>query len=185
MVHLPYFTILHWLDLAFFLVLFIFLTILSVKAAGDNVKLLISMIFASFLATSFAAIVGLVILEKYTKKAVLLNVEQRRVLINETLVIKGEVKNIGKFKINYCKLDIQLVNSLWGKNFPKGTFFRSDGLSFFGFKQKRLAKPNEIKETKYIVTNGLEPGQIKFFSVIIPYPPYFTNAHLYYKLYCH
>jgi len=64
------------------------------------------MIFASFLVTSFGAVIGLVILEKYTKKAKLLDVKQRRVLINETLVLKGRVKNIGKFKINYCKLEI-------------------------------------------------------------------------------
>lgn len=185
MVHLPYFTILHWLDLAFFLILFIFLTILSVKAAGDNIKLLVSMIFASFLITTFAAILGLIILEKYTKKAILLNVEERRVLINETLVIKGKVKNIGKFKINYCKLNVKLVNNGWGRKIPKGTFFKPGGLKIFGFKQEKQKRPNVVKATRYIVTNGLEPGQIKFFSVVIPYPPYFTNPYLTYKLYCH
>jgi len=80
---LPYFTILHWLDIAFFIILFIFLVILSVKAAKDNVKLLLSMIFSSFLVTVFLGVLGLIILEKYTKKAILLDVKQRRVLINE------------------------------------------------------------------------------------------------------
>jgi hypothetical protein len=180
---LPYFTILHWLDLAFFLILFVVLTIISAKAAKNSTKLMISMIFASFLVTVFLAVLGLMILEKYTKKAVLLNVEQRRVLINETLVLKGQVKNVGRFKINYCKLDIKLVNNGWGSGFKKGTFFKSAGLKIFGSKQK--SRPNVIKVTKYVITNGLLPGEIKNFSVIIPYPPYFENTYLSYKLYCH
>ena len=179
----PYFTILHWLDIAFFLILFIFLAILSLKAAGNNTKLLISMIFASFLVTSFSAVLGLIILEKYTKKAILLDVKQRRVLINETLVLKGRVKNIGKFKINYCKLEIKLVNNGWGGGFSKGTFFKPGGLSLFGSKEKK--RPNIIKATRLIITDGLMPGEIKNFSAIIPYPPYFKNTYLNYKLYCH
>ena len=181
----PYFTILHWLDIAFFLLLFIFLTILSVKAAKNNVKLLLSMIFASFLITTFGAVLGLIILEKYTKKAVLLDVKQRRVLINETLVLKGRVKNIGKFKINYCKLEIKLVNNGWGGGFTKGTFLKSGGLSLFGSKEKEQKKPNVVKATRYIITDGLLPGEIKNFTAIIPYPPYFKNTYLNYKLYCH
>jgi len=180
---LPYFTILHWLDIAFFLILFIFLVILSVKAAKNSVKLLISMIFASFLVTTFMGVLGLIILEKYTKKAILLDVKQRRVLINETLVLKGRVKNIGKFKINYCKLEIKLVNNGWGGGFSKGSFFKSGGLTLFGKKEK--SRPNTIKVTRYIITDGLLAGHTKNFSAIIPYPPYFKNTFLNYKLYCH
>jgi len=182
--HIIYFTILHWLDIAFFLILFIFLTILSVQAAGNNVKLLISMIFSSFLVTTFGAVLGIIILEKYTKKAIVYDVRQRRVLINETLVLKGKVKNIGKFKINYCKLEIKLVNNGWGGGFRKGAFFKPGGLSLFGSKDKE-SRPNVVKETRYIVTDGLNPGEVKFFSAVIPYPPYFKNTYLNYKLYCH
>ena len=183
--HLPYFTILHWLDLAFFILLFIFLTILSIKAAGDSTKLLVSMIFASFLVTTFGAVLGIVILEKYTKIAVLKKVEERRVLINETMVIKGQVQNIGKFKINYCKLDVKLVNNGWGKKLPKGTFFKSGGLKLFGSKEEKQSRPNVVYATRYIITDGLLPGEIKNFSVVIPYPPYFKNTYVRYKLYCH
>jgi hypothetical protein len=182
---IPHFTILHWLDIAFFLVLFIFLTIISLKAAGNSTKLLLSMIFASFLVTAFGAVLGLIILEKYTKKAELVNVKQRRVLINETLVLKGRVKNIGKFKINYCKLEIKLVNNGFGGGYTKGSFFKPGGLSIFGSKDKKQQRPNTVKATKVIIKDGLIPGEIKDFSAIIPYPPYFKNTYLNYKLYCH
>ncbi len=182
---IPYFTILHWLDIVFFLVLFIFLVIISVKAANNNTKLLVSMIFASFLVTAFGAVLGLIVLEKYTKKVKLLDIKQRRVLLNETLVLKGRVKNIGKFKINYCKLEIKLVNNGWGGGFTKGTFFKPGGLNIFGSKDKAQARPNTIKATRVIIKDGLLPGEIKNFSATIPYPPYFKNTYLNYKLYCH
>jgi hypothetical protein len=182
---LPYFTILHWLDVAFFLLLFILLVVLSVKAAGNNVKLLLSMIFSSFLVTAFGAVLGLIILEKYTKKAVLENVTQRRVLLNETLVLKGKIKNVGKFKINYCKLEIKLVNNGWGGGFSKGSFFKSGGLNIFGSKDEKKERPNTVKATRVVLKDGLLPGEVKFFSAVIPYPPYFKNTYLNYKLYCH
>jgi hypothetical protein len=182
---IPYFTVLHWLTIAFFLILFIFLTFLSVKAANNNVKLLLSMIFASFLVTSFGAVLGIIVLEKYTKKAELLDVKSRRVFLNETLVVKGRVKNIGKFKINYCKLTVKLVNNGWGKKLQKGAFFKPGGLSLFGSKDKEKQKPNTIEVTRIIIKNGLSSGEIKNFSMIMPYPPYFSNTYINYKLYCH
>jgi len=182
---IPYFTILHWLDVAFFFVLFIFLVLISIKAASKNTKLLLSMIFASFIVTAFGAVLGLIILEKYTKKAVILDLKQRRVLLNETLVLKGRVKNVGKFKINYCKLEVKLVNNGWGGGFTKGQFFKPGGLSLFGSKDKKQSRPNTVKVTRVIIKDGLAPGEIKNFSTVIPYPPYFKNTYLNEKLYCH
>jgi len=182
---IPYFTILHWLDILFFFVLFIFLVVLSVKASNNNIKLLLSMVFASFLVTSFGAVLGLIILEKYTKKAKILDLIERRVLLNETLVLKGRVKNIGKFKINYCKLEIKLINNGWGGKIQKGDFFKPGGLKIFGSKDEEKKRPNTINATKVIIKDGLLPGEIKNFSAIIPYPPYFNNTYLNYKLYCH
>ena len=184
---IPYFTILHWLDILFFLILFIFLAMLSVKASNNNIKALLSMVFASFLVTAFGAVLGLIILEKYTKKAEILNITKRRVLLNETLVLKGRVKNIGKFKINYCKLEIKLVNNGLNekKTQQKGTtFFKSGGLDVFGSKNEKK-RPNTIEATKIIIKDGLLPGEVKNFSAITSYPPYFRNTYLNYKLYCH
>ena len=182
---IPYFTILHWLDILFFLILFIFLVVLSVKASNNNTKVLLSMIFASFLVTAFGAVLGLIILEKYTKKAKILDLTQRRVLLSEILVLKGRVKNIGKFNSNYCKLEIKLTsNELGEKKAQKGTFFKSGGLDIFGSKDEK-GQTNIVEATRIIIKDGLSPGEIKSFSAIIPYPSYFKNTYLNYKLYCH
>ena len=181
--NLPYFTILHWLDLLFFLLLFIFLVVVSVKASNNNLTLAISMIFASFLVTSFGGVLGIIILEKYTKKAKIVELKQRRVLLNETLVLKGRIKNVGKYKIGYCKLEVKLINNARSKKVEKGAFFKSGGFELFGSKKKNV-KPNIVKVSKVVIKN-LPPAITKNFSLIIPYPPYFKNTDLRTKLYCH
>ncbi len=181
--NVPYFTVLHWLDLLFFLLLFIFLVIVSIKASGSNAKIALSMIFASFLVSAFGGVLGIVILEKYTKQARIIDLKQRRVLLNETLVLKGRIKNVGDYKINYCKLKIKLVNNAYGSKLKKGSLFKSGGLNIFGSKDKNV-KPNTIEVTRVIVRK-LEPGIMKNFSVVMPYPPYFKDTYLNTKLYCH
>ena len=50
--------------------------------------------------------------------------------------LKGRVKNIGKFKINYCKLEVKLVNNGLGGKTQRGAFFKPGGLEIFGSKEK-------------------------------------------------
>ena len=180
---IPYFTTLHWLNVLFFLILFIFLVILSIKAL-DNKKTLLSMIFFSFLITVFSAVIGLIILEKYTKKAEVLNLVQRKVSLNEVLVLKGEVKNVGKFRINYCKLEIKLINLSDEKKRQKESFFfKSSGLDILGSKEQKQL--NVIEVTRVIIKDTLLPGEVKSFATILPCPSYFNDVYLKYKLYCH
>ena len=64
--NLPYFTFLHWLAIAFFIILLIALSLLSATAKKSNI--VVSGIFASFLVSVFGAVLSIIILEKYLKK---------------------------------------------------------------------------------------------------------------------
>lgn len=180
---LPHFTILHWLAVIFFFVLFLAIAILATKAQG--IKMTLSMIFAGFLVTSFGGVLSIIILEKYTKKATLLDVEQRRILFNETFVLKGRVKNIGRFKLNYCKLEVKLINNGFGKSITKGSFFKSGGFNIFGAKETKEKRPNTVEKNIVLFKSGLDPQISKNFSVIMKFPPYFRDASLRYKVHCH
>ena len=181
--HMPYFTIIHWLAIAFFIILFIALSLLSAQA--KKTSFVISGIFASFLVTTFGAGLSLIILEKYTKKAAMIKVQERRILFNETMFIKGDIQNIGKFPINYCTVSIKLVNNDRTK-FGKGTFFKSGGLNIFGSKEKQLEKPNTIyKEKVFTFKPALKPGYRQPFSIVLPYPGYFRGTMIIKHLYCH
>jgi len=181
--HIPYFSILDWLSIIFFIILFILLSLLV--AQSKNTKIVIGGIFASFLVTLFGAILSFVIIEKYTKHASFKQLESRRILFNETMFISGYIKNDGKYPLNYCKLDFKLVNTAKDM-YKKGTFFKSGGLNLFGSKEKEEAKPQIIRKIKFITfTPPLRPNFSHPFSIVLKYPGYFRNALIIKKLYCH
>jgi len=178
-----YFSIVHWLFIAFFVILFIVLSLLSAQAKKTSI--IISGIFASFLVTTFGATLSIIILEKYTKKGMMIKVKERRILFNETIFIKGYIQNVGKFPLNYCKVSIKLINND-RKNFGKGTFFKSGGLNVFGSKDKENPKPNTIyKEQIFTFKPALQKNHRKAFSVVLKYPGYFKNTMIIKKIYCH
>jgi hypothetical protein len=181
--HFPYFSILDWLTVAFFLILFITLSLLSAQATKTNI--VIGGIFTSFLVSVFGGILSIIILEKYTKSAYLSKVKERRILFNETMFIEGFIVNNGRYPLNYCKLDIKLINNDRSK-YSKGTFFQSGGFNLFGGKDKKQTKPQVIKKTKYFTFKpALKPSYSKPFSITLKYPGYFKNTMIIKKLYCH
>lgn len=183
MMHIIYFSFVHWLIIAFFILLFIVLSLLSAQAKKTSIVL--GGIFASFLVTTFGGVLGIVILEKYTKKGIMTKVQERRILFNETFMVRGYIQNVGRFPINYCKVDIKIINND-RKQFSKGTFFKSGGFDIFGSKKKEIAKPNTIEKIQYFTYKPpLKSGYFKPFSVVMKYPGYFRGAMVIKKIYCH
>ncbi len=179
---MTYFTILHWITLFVFLLIFILLVIVSKKET--NPKIFWSMVFSSFLVTSTLSLFSMFVLDKYTKKAKLVNITHRRVLLNETIMFFGQVQNIGRFKIGHCKLEVKIVNNALNVNDLSGsTFYKPrSGLGFL-FSSKEEKPSTIIKD--FVVAKNLKPGELRNFSASMPYPPYFQKADIRYKLYCH
>jgi len=181
--HIMYFSILDWLAVGFFLIFFIALSLLSAQAKSTGVVL--GGIFASFLVSTFGGVLSIVILEKYTKSAYLSKVQERRILFNETFFINGYIVNNGRFPVNYCKLEVKLINNDRNK-YTKGTFFKSGGFNIFGSKDKQEPKPQVIEKTKYFTFKPpLKPYYSQPFSITLQYPGYFRNTQVIKKLYCH
>ena len=179
-----YMTIIHWLVLLFFIALFILLVILSKRESRPNVFW--SMVFASFLVTSTAAVFSMFVLDKYTKKAKLVEIKNHRLLRSEEIVFKGKVANVGKFKIGQCKLTIKMINNpLEAGKLSGGQVFKPSGLGdFFSIKEGKNERPNTV-EREFVVAKNLEPKEVRPFTIHMPYPPYFRKTRLIYKLYCH
>jgi len=180
---MTYMTILHWLSLLFFVILFILLVFLSRKEKKRNIFW--SMVFASFLVTSTGAIFTIFALDKYTKKGKLLSIEYHRILRTEEIVFKGKVANVGKFKIGQCKLTIKMINNpINTRNLGKGQMFSPSGMEFFKSKDKKKEKKNTILK-EFVVAKNLKPRETKSFILRLDYPPYFSKPKFIYKLNCH
>ena len=178
---MTYMTIIHWLVLLFFIALFILLVIISRKESRPNVFW--SMIFASFLVTSTGAFFSMFVIDKYTKKAKLLSIENHRILRTEEIVFQGRIMNIGRFEIGRCKLSIKLINNpVESGKLNGGNIYKPSGFDFF--KPKKKEKPNTVERT-FVVAKYLKPGEIQPFTVRMHYPPYFSKTRLIYHLYCH
>lgn len=180
---LPYFTFLHWLVVAFFIIIFLLVMVLSFRV--KNINLAAGIIFSTFLFSSLGCFLGVMILEKYTKKGELSKVKQRRILFNETFTLKGFVINKGKFPLKYCKLDVKLVNEGYSQAALKGNMFKSSGFNIFGSKDETKERPNTVNKTFVLFKERLNPNLSKQFTVTLKYPPYFKNTYLNYKVNCH
>jgi len=180
---MTYFTILHWLTLFILLVIFVLLSIIALKQT--NRKILVSMLFSNFLVITMLAVFSMFVIDKYTKKAKLENVTQSRVLLTESFVLSGQIRNIGNFKIGKCKLEVKLVNNAItsGKVNGSNIFNPISGLSEL-FGKKKNQKPSTIIK-KFVIAKNFKSGELRNFSISMKYPPYFEKTYMRYKLHCH
>lgn len=180
---MTYFTILHWLTLFILLVIFVLFSIIALKQT--NKKLIASMLFSNFLVITMLAVFSMFVLDKYTKKARLENVTQKRILITESLTLSGQIRNIGKFDIGKCKLEVKLVNNAITSGEVGGSniFNPTSGLGELFGKKKNQKPSTVIKE--FVIAKNFKSGELRNFSVSMKYPPYFQKPYMNYKLYCH
>ncbi|HIP60602.1 MAG TPA: DUF2393 domain-containing protein [Campylobacterales bacterium] len=174
-------TTLHWIVVAVFVLLFLILVLLSAKE--KNVKTLLSMIFSSFLLTAAGAIFSLYALDKYTKKGKLISSSQKRDLSRESVIVRGEIRNEGNFKIGYCNVEVRISNDTTSRRGRTKSYF-SPSTSFGSMFGAKDVKSNIFKE-EYLVVENLDPKKSKTFTVSVPFPPHFANPRYRYKLFCH
>lgn len=181
---LEYFNIFHILIIVILLFLSGLLAYLS--KYEENKKIFTSLIVINFSVTLLIGIFLMFVVDKYTKKAVLESITKSRVLMNETVVIKGIIRNVGSFDISNCNIIVKLINDPISKEGLKGdAIFKPSGLSLFSWlKNDKDARPNTI-EQKVSIAKNLKIREARNFSVSIPYPPYFKNTMFITKLDCY
>lgn len=179
-----YFTVWHYLAVIVSFLLFVLLVILSLRQVKRNV--VISMIFSSFLVMSLVAVFLIMALDKYTKKAEINNLDNRRMLMSEKIVYTGYVTNVGDYTIGEVTVEFKIVNRghVTG-NVKGGNFFKPSGFfDFFSGSSAREYRPQKLVET-VVVAKNLEPGKSQFFNVTLDYPPYFEQVAHFQRLFAH
>jgi len=180
---MSYFTILHWIVLLILLVVFILFCVIALKQT--NKKILISMLFSNFIVVLLIAILAMLVLDKYTKVAKLENVTQKRILMTETFTLSGKIRNVGNFSIGKCKLKVKLVsNAMTGGNVQGSQIFTPSGLGFFKiFSSKKDERPTTVIN-EFVIAENFRSGELRNFTVSMPFPPHFQRPFMNYKLYC-
>lgn len=181
-----YFTVWHYAVVAFVTILFLLLTLLSLREKKASVRN--SMIFSSFAVMILVAAFMIMAIDKYTKKAEVYQLKNRRILTTEQIVYSGYVQNVGNYKIGEVKLEIKLVNKghVTG-NVKAGSFYKPSGfLDFFGGggNDKQKSRPQQVTET-FVIARNLRPGKSEQFHVTMPYPPYFKHTADFTRVFAH
>ncbi len=179
---MAYFTILHWIVAVILSVLLVLFSLIALKQNGK--KVIITILVINFIVISMLFVLSILILDKYTKKAQLENIVQKRILRTERLTLSGRVRNIGNFDIGKCSLEIKLVNNPMQSGSAKGSqVFTPSGFSFFSFSKKNTQPSTVIN--KFVIAKNLRSKELRNFSVSMRYPPYFKKPYMDYELYCH
>ena len=151
-----------------------------------SVKLRTSMLFSVLLIHILIGVFSIFVVDKYTKKASLYKVKNRRILSTETIAYSGFVKNSGNHTIGKVTFEVKIVNkgSATG-NIKGGSFYKSSGFfDFFSSGADVLYKPQSITK-EFVVAKNLKPGEVKSFHVYFKFPPYFRNVSHFTKVYAH
>lgn len=179
---MTYFTLLHWFVIVIIFLLFCLVLVLTIRNHDGKSSLfapILANIFIMGIFTSFA-IYGL---DKYTKVARLENITQKKVLINESFSISGQIRNIGNFQIGKCVLEVKISNELSDTTGSESIVFQpKSALSNF-FRKDTDSSVATTKE--FVIAENLHKNEMRNFTVFMRYPPSFSKPYIRYELYCH
>lgn len=176
---MSYFNLFHILMLLLIIAMFggfTYLIILKEK----RVKIAISFIIANVAVMSSLAIISMILIDKYTKVAVINDLYGKRTLINETISYSGVVKNVGYGYINSCVMNIELINTPVKK-------LEASAFENRGFFQTYIGSSHSQKgsqKAEFLIVKDLASGEQKSFSFTMPYPAHFKNHTTNYTLNC-
>ena len=174
----------HYTVLGIIGVLFL-LGIISALRQSDK-KMVFGMLITTFIVSTFLAVFSVFVVDKYTKKASLHRLKNKRILSIEKIVYTGFVKNEGQFTIGKVKLEVKLVNKGHATgNVKGGNFYQPSGFfDFFSDGYHLRHKPQTLIKEVVVATN-LRPGEKHRFRFYFDYPGYFRSVAQFTKLSCH
>lgn len=176
---MEYFTPLHWLALAILALLYIILAILMVRNTEKSSLLATFLVLLLILGFTFLA------LDNYTKTAKLENVTHQKILINETFSITGQIRNIGKFAIGTCVLEVKITQDLQEKILEGSMFKPNSGIKNLFKWNSSQKEPQIATKKKFVIAKNLKPREIRSFLVSMPYPPTLTKPYIRNVLSCY
>jgi len=179
---MTYFTVLHWIVIAIILTLLGLVSYLIVRNGSEKNPL--PAILTAVLFFILIAIMSLYVLDKYTKIARLENVSQKKILINESFSISGQIRNVGNFTIGECLLEVKISNGSLEVNSDGPLFVPKSALDNL-FKRNN-SNINTIETSKkFVIAEDLKKAEMRNFTVFMRYPPSYSKPYTRYELFCH
>ena len=178
---MTYFTILHWLVLAIVSLFFILITILVLR--NQQEKSPVSTLIVMFVLMVMVFVISIFGLDEYTKVARLENVSHQKVLINESLVYSGQIRNIGGFTIGKCKLEVEIFSDRVGEAGSTALFTPKSIFGDFFTNTKENDENAPVSKT-FVIAENLKKGELRNFSVSMRFPTGLKKPTIRHELTC-
>ncbi len=133
-------------------------------------------------AATVTLIVGLLgaflwdMVDESVYKVEITNLSDERYYQSEQILIKGVVRNVGRYPVNNVKAIIKLSNAQ-SSNQAKASQFSQPGAfaELFEGDKPEFKRQNIIEE--HVIAEHLSPGSSKTFRILMAYPPHFKRAN--------
>jgi len=172
-----YFTVWHYGAVIFFTLLLIFLIVLTLRKPKSTPKA--SIIFTYVLVISGFTFAVILMIDSFTKKITLSNLNDSRFLPTEKIFFTGFVRNSGSYTIGEVSVEIKIVNKDTAAKEGEPSYQSNAFAELIGDER---AKPSYVIVTEVVATN-LKPGQRKDFRIIMRHPSYFRGYTSYIRAY--
>jgi len=172
-----YFTFWHYgavIVITLVLIALIISTLLHSKVSSK-----LSIIFTYTLAALGFMFTTILVIDNYTKKITLSNVDDYRFYPTEKIFFTGSVRNSGDYTIAEVRVEIKIVNKDSAAKEGEPSYQSNAFAELIG---DAKVKPSFFITTEVVATN-LKPGQRKEFRIIMPHPSYFKGYSSYVRAY--
>jgi len=158
----------HYILMSVLGILFVLGTILALRSSSK---------FSIFITiTLILILIGAFIwplINEAVYKVEVTNIENERFYQTEQIMIKGVVRNVGKYPVANVIATVKMVNaegSSKASQFSQPTAFAE----LFEGDNPDFKRQNVFE--KQVVADYINPGKSKTFRIMLDYPPYFKNA---------
>jgi len=160
----------HYLLVSILVLLFIIGAILALRS---NAKY--SFLTALILVLIVTGIFGWISINQSVYRVEISNLDDHRLYQSEQVVIKGTVKNVGKFPVSNVIGVVKLINNRSNIDKKISQFKQPTAFAELYEGDDPSYKPQNIT-TEHVIADYLSPGGAKSFTIILDYPPYFNSG---------
>lgn len=176
-----YLTIWHYIALILITLLFITATLSTLRQ--EDLKGKASIVIIYFFTAIGLVFASILMIDTYTKKVVLVDVDNHRFLPTEEIIFTGTVRNGGNYTIGEVSVEIKIINrdTVAKEGDPS---FQSNAFAELLGDDPKTYKPSYLMVTEVVATD-LGPGERKQFRIAMPHPPYFKGYSDYVRAFGH
>lgn len=174
-----YFTFWHYGATVIILLLLLVSIIITLRQ--NNLSSKGSIVFVYLLVAFGILFTAILVIDNYTKKVTLSNLEDHRFYATEEIIFTGTVRNTGDYPVGEVSVEIKIVNKDSAAKAGEPAYQSNAFAELIG--DKGLKDKRSFLTVTEVVATNLKPGQRKDFRIAMPHPSHFKGYSHYVRVF--